>query len=77
MLQLHGIDQGDERRKMCAADDKMHCVLLLFTAQRVAPRRNLTSPACKLQNLTGISVALHRFVSMALDCPTWMCFYGL
>lgn len=76
MLQLHGMDQGDERR-MCAADDKMHCILVLFTAQRVAPRRNLTLPACKLQNPTGISVASHRFVSMAFDCPTWMYLYGL
>lgn len=77
MLQLHGMVQGDERRRMCAADDKMHCILLLFTAQRVAPRRNLTLPACKLQNPTGISVASHRFVSMAFDWPTWMYFYGL
>lgn len=72
MLQLHGMDQGDGRRRMCAADDKMLCILLLFTAQRVAPRRNLTLPACKLQNPTGINVMSHRFVSMVFDCPTWM-----
>lgn len=76
-IMLHRMDQGDERRRMYAADDKMYCILLLFTAQRVAPRRSLTLPACKLQNPTGISVMSHRFVSMAVDCPTWMCFYGL
>lgn len=58
VLQLHAvIYKGEE----CVKPD---CILLLFTAQQVSPRGNLTLPACKLQNPTGISVALHRFVFM-------------
>lgn len=47
-----------------------------LSAQPAAPRRNLTLTACKLPNPAGICVVSHRFVSMAFDCPMWICFHG-
>lgn len=67
-----------DRREECVCSWRWNSrILLLFTAQRAAPRRDLTLPACKLLNPTGITAVSHGFVSMAFDCPMWICFYGL
>lgn len=72
MLQLHGMAHEDERRRTCAAG--LYPPPVYCSASGSQEESHL---AWELQNPNGISVASHRFVSMAFDCPTWMGFYAL
>lgn len=67
---------NEPEKRVCVVGDKTYCILLQLTTQQVAPRRNLTLPACKLLNPAGICAASRGFVSMAFDCPMWICFHG-
>lgn len=72
VLQLHGMANEDEMRRMCAAG--LYLPPVYCSASGSQEESHLAS---ELQNPAGISVASHRFVSMVFDCPTWMDFYGL
>lgn len=75
-MHCDAIALNEQEKRVCVVGDKTYCILLQFTSQQAAPRRNLTLPACKLLNPTGISVVSHGFVAMTFDCPMWICFHG-
>lgn len=59
-----------EEKNVCCRIVSSSCLLLSGSQEE-------SHLAWELENPTGISVASHRFVSMAFDCPSWMSFHAL